>query len=230
MASSVRVPFLLSRSYSGSRPIGFVRFTAGWYIILITKRSPVALLGGHYVYHCEETEMLTIPSSHKIDKPSEEQRLMGVFKQVDMTKNFYFRCVRDFRARVSRPQRSGRPSLATLMTSRPPCKAMLPLASSPIRDLGRLPTASPGISIYLRPRSRTRNAMPPKRVGCSLSFMAMSTKPVRSLPFRIPSGSSSDLGLPHIRVDGARPGHLRNTDSASFTPLRGCEISQTRCE
>jgi hypothetical protein len=44
------------------------------------------------VYHCEETEVLTIPSSHKIEKPSEEQRLMGVFKQVDMTKNFYFRC------------------------------------------------------------------------------------------------------------------------------------------
>lgn len=62
-------------------------------MILITKRSPVALFGGHYVYHCEETEMLTIPSSHKIDKPSEEQRLMGIFKQVDMTKNFYFRCV-----------------------------------------------------------------------------------------------------------------------------------------
>jgi len=70
--------------------IGFVRFTAGWYMLLITKRSPVALLGGHYVYHCEETEMLTIPSSHKVEKPSEEQRLMGVFKQVDMTKNFYF--------------------------------------------------------------------------------------------------------------------------------------------
>jgi len=75
--------------------IGFLRFTAGWYMIIITKRSPVALLGGHYVYHCEETEMLTIPSSHKIEKPSEEQRLMGVFKQVDMTKNFYFRCVLD---------------------------------------------------------------------------------------------------------------------------------------
>jgi hypothetical protein len=93
----------------GSRSIGFVRFTAGWYMILITKRSPVALLGGHYVYHCEETDMLTVPSSHKIDKPSEEQRLMGVFKQVDMTKNFYFRCVRDFRARVPLPQIGLRP-------------------------------------------------------------------------------------------------------------------------
>jgi hypothetical protein len=106
-----RPPITISRpgSYNCSLSIGFVRFTAGWYMILITKRSPVALLGGHYVYHCEETETFTIPSSHKIDKPSEEQRLMGVFKQVDMTKNFYFRCVRDPRARVSPPKRSDRP-------------------------------------------------------------------------------------------------------------------------
>ena len=86
-----------------------MRFTAGWYMILITKRSPVALLGGHYVYHCEDTEMLTVPSSHKIDKPSEEQRLMGVFKQVDMTKNFYFRCVRDFCARPAASEIGSRP-------------------------------------------------------------------------------------------------------------------------
>jgi SacI homology domain len=37
--------------------------------------------------------------------------------------------------------------------------------------------------------------MPPKRVGCSLSFMAMLTKLVRNLSFRIPYGSSSDLVL-----------------------------------
>ncbi|TFY79848.1 hypothetical protein EWM64_g4164 [Hericium alpestre] len=48
---------------------GFIKFTAGWYMILITKRSVVALLGGHYVYHCEDTEIIP---------------------QVDMTKNFYF--------------------------------------------------------------------------------------------------------------------------------------------
>ncbi|KAI0283105.1 SacI homology domain-containing protein [Russula aff. rugulosa BPL654] len=46
--------------------IGFLRFTAGWYMIIITKRSPVALFGGHYVYHCEETEMLTIPYTYDI--------------------------------------------------------------------------------------------------------------------------------------------------------------------
>ncbi|THG95141.1 hypothetical protein EW026_g6457 [Hermanssonia centrifuga] len=69
---------------------GFIRFTAGWYMIVITKRSIVALLGGHYIYHCEETEILPVSSTHRIEKPTDEQRLMNIFKQVDLSKNFYF--------------------------------------------------------------------------------------------------------------------------------------------
>ncbi|KAJ2920989.1 hypothetical protein H1R20_g16104, partial [Candolleomyces eurysporus] len=69
---------------------GFIRFTAGWYMILITKRSVVALLGGHYLYHCENAEVVPISFNHKIEKAAEEQRLMNIFKQVDMSKNFYF--------------------------------------------------------------------------------------------------------------------------------------------
>ncbi len=60
-------------------------------MILISKRSVVALLGGHYVYHCENTDILPVAFSHKVDKPTEEARLMNIFKQVDMSKNFYFR-------------------------------------------------------------------------------------------------------------------------------------------
>lgn len=78
------------------------------------------------------------------------------------------------------------------MTSRPRYKAMLHLATNPIWDLGRSPTASLGTSIYLRPRSRPQNAMLPKRVGSSLSFMAMLTKLVRNLSYRISYGCSSD--------------------------------------
>jgi hypothetical protein len=70
---------------------GFIRFTAGWYIILISKRSVVALLGGHYLYHCENTDIIPVCFNHKLDKPAEEHRLMNIFKQVDMSKNFYFR-------------------------------------------------------------------------------------------------------------------------------------------
>lgn len=60
-------------------------------MIIISKRSVVALLGGHYLYHVESTETIPITFNHKIEKPAEEQRLMNIFKQVDMTKNFYFR-------------------------------------------------------------------------------------------------------------------------------------------
>ncbi|KAG6879535.1 hypothetical protein C0992_001683 [Termitomyces sp. T32_za158] len=69
---------------------GFIRFTAGWYMIVISKRSVVALLGGHYLYHCENTDIIPVCFNHKVDKPAEEQRLMNIFKQVDMSKNFYF--------------------------------------------------------------------------------------------------------------------------------------------
>lgn len=60
-------------------------------MVLITKRSFVGLLGGHYLYHCESTEIVPVSFNHKIEKPADEQRLMHIFKQVDMSKNFYFR-------------------------------------------------------------------------------------------------------------------------------------------
>ncbi|KAL4063987.1 SacI homology domain-containing protein [Scleroderma yunnanense] len=69
---------------------GFVRFTAGWYMVIISKRSCVALLGGHYLYHCESTEIIPVSVNQKVDKQAEEQRLLNIFKQVDMSKNFYF--------------------------------------------------------------------------------------------------------------------------------------------
>jgi hypothetical protein len=117
------------------------------------------------------------------------------------------------------------PFSVTLMTSRPRYKAMLRLATNPIWDLGRSPTASLGTSIYLQPRSRTQNAMLPKRVGSFLSFMAMSTKLVRNLSARISYGCSSDHDHLIIRVDGAWSSYLCDADSASFAPLRGCKIS-----
>ncbi|QRW17392.1 polyphosphoinositide phosphatase [Rhizoctonia solani] len=54
--------------------VGFVRFTAGWYIVLITKRSVRALMGGHYIYHCEDTSIYKICPTMKVENPSEEAR------------------------------------------------------------------------------------------------------------------------------------------------------------
>ncbi|KAL7424872.1 phosphatidylinositol-3,5-bisphosphate 5-phosphatase [Cryptotrichosporon argae] len=68
--------------------VGFVKFTSVWYIILITKRSVVGLLGGHYIYHCDETSLLTI--GNRAERSSAETKQMAIFNSVDMTKNFYF--------------------------------------------------------------------------------------------------------------------------------------------
>ncbi len=69
---------------------GFVKSTAGWYVVLITKSSVVALIGGHYLYHLEGTDILPIALNHKVDNLVEEQRLLTTFRQVDMTKNLLF--------------------------------------------------------------------------------------------------------------------------------------------
>ncbi|KAG1844370.1 hypothetical protein F4604DRAFT_1689126 [Suillus subluteus] len=64
------------------------QFTTGWYEIII---SVVELLGGHRLHCCEYPEATLVPYNHKIERPAEEQRLVNMFKQVDMSKDFYFR-------------------------------------------------------------------------------------------------------------------------------------------
>ncbi|KAF9965930.1 phosphatidylinositol-3,5-bisphosphate 5-phosphatase [Mortierella alpina] len=74
--------------------VGFVRFTEGYYMTLITKRSPVALIGGHYIFHIDATTTISIHTSttptSKLDKNSDEARYLQMFQMVDLTKNFYF--------------------------------------------------------------------------------------------------------------------------------------------
>ncbi|KAG0179412.1 phosphatidylinositol-3,5-bisphosphate 5-phosphatase [Apophysomyces sp. BC1021] len=70
--------------------VGFIRFTQGWYMIFITKRKQVALLGGHYVYHIDKTRLVPIGLQVKIDKNSDEARYIATFQNIDLTKNFYF--------------------------------------------------------------------------------------------------------------------------------------------
>jgi phosphatidylinositol 3,5-bisphosphate 5-phosphatase len=85
------VPTLALHSISGLT-IGFIRFTAGYYMSVITKRSPVALLGGHYVYHIDETRLISIASDEvrKLDKKPEEARYLSTLDHLDISKTFYF--------------------------------------------------------------------------------------------------------------------------------------------
>ncbi|KAI8815982.1 Sac phosphatase domain-containing protein [Fimicolochytrium jonesii] len=71
--------------------VGFIRFLEGYYIILIVKRSPVALIGGHYIYHIDDTMAVSVPGpGAKLDKKADEARYVQVFGHVDLSKNFYF--------------------------------------------------------------------------------------------------------------------------------------------
>lgn len=73
--------------------MGFIRFTECYYILLITKRSCVALLGGHYVYHIDATQLIPLAYSgtyRKPDRRSEESRYLTTFQNLDLSKTFYF--------------------------------------------------------------------------------------------------------------------------------------------
>ncbi|KAK0554069.1 phosphatidylinositol-3,5-bisphosphate 5-phosphatase [Tilletia horrida] len=78
--------------------VGFIRFTSTYYMVLISRRSVVALLGGHYIYHCDETRIIPVSHPSVISSlpgrtkalDAEEARLLATFRQVDLSKNFYF--------------------------------------------------------------------------------------------------------------------------------------------
>lgn len=73
--------------------MGFIRFTEGYYMLMITKRSCVAMIGGHYVYHIDDTKLIPLAYSgtyRKPDRRSEETRYLTTFQNLDLSKTFYF--------------------------------------------------------------------------------------------------------------------------------------------
>lgn len=92
----------LNKVLSAYGIVGFIRFTAGYYISLITKRSVVALIGGHYIYHIDETLLLSIAQASKVDRNSDEARYINTFQNVDLTKNFYFSYTYDITSTLQR--------------------------------------------------------------------------------------------------------------------------------
>ena len=74
--------------------LGFIRFTGEYYMLLITKRSQVAMLGGHYVYKVDATELISLASTSlprpRPDRFSEETRFVNILKNLDLTRSFYF--------------------------------------------------------------------------------------------------------------------------------------------
>ena len=73
--------------------LGFIRFTGVYYMLLITKRSQVAMIGGHYIYQVDGTELvpLTVSSSRfRLDRDAEEARFVGILSNLDLSRSFYF--------------------------------------------------------------------------------------------------------------------------------------------
>lgn len=74
--------------------LGFIRFTSHYYMVYVTKRSQVAMLGGHYIYQIDKTETMPLlpanSSRTKSDKNQEETRFLSIFTNLDLTRSFYF--------------------------------------------------------------------------------------------------------------------------------------------
>ncbi|KAJ5140077.1 Polyphosphoinositide phosphatase [Penicillium atrosanguineum] len=74
--------------------LGFIRFTGAYYMLLVTKRSQVAVLGGHNVYQIDGTELIPLTTAEstrlKSEKQSEEERYKTILNNLDLTRSFYF--------------------------------------------------------------------------------------------------------------------------------------------
>ena len=73
--------------------LGFVRFTGAYYMLIVTKKSPAAVIGGHYIYQIDGTELLSLTvfsSRSKLDKDPEEARFISTLNNLDLTRSFYF--------------------------------------------------------------------------------------------------------------------------------------------
>lgn len=74
--------------------LGFIRFTEAYYMLLISKRAQVAVLGGHYIYQVDGTEMvpLTTGSTSRFqkDRSPEEARFLAILNSMDLRRSFYF--------------------------------------------------------------------------------------------------------------------------------------------
>lgn len=71
--------------------LGFIKFTKGNYLSVITKCSQVAVIGGHFVYHVDETKLIPLNFQYRRpEKYSDEEKLLSIFKYLDLGKTFYF--------------------------------------------------------------------------------------------------------------------------------------------
>lgn len=75
--------------------LGFIRFTGAYYMLIITKRSQVALIGGHYIYQVDGTDLVSLTTTGsssrlRVERDPEEARHIGILNNLDLSRSFYF--------------------------------------------------------------------------------------------------------------------------------------------
>lgn len=72
--------------------LGFIKFTGPYYMLLITKKSTVAMIGGHYIYQIDGTELIPLtPRNFRADqRNTEESRFLAILNNLDLTRSFYY--------------------------------------------------------------------------------------------------------------------------------------------
>ena len=55
---------------------GFIRFQSVHYMLLITKKSEVAMIGGHKIFHIEDTAMIPVQSKGELPSHPDEAKLI----------------------------------------------------------------------------------------------------------------------------------------------------------
>ncbi|PSN62040.1 hypothetical protein BS50DRAFT_613134 [Corynespora cassiicola Philippines] len=88
---------LLNAIDDGNKGTGGMKLkcsTWAYYMLLITKRLQVAMVGGHYIYQVDGTELIPLttgPTSRfQKDRNPEEARFLGILNNLDFTRYFYF--------------------------------------------------------------------------------------------------------------------------------------------
>ncbi|CAG8235409.1 unnamed protein product [Penicillium salamii] len=84
----------LNQKCSAWALLGFIRLTGAYYMLLVTKRSQVAMVGGHNIYQIDETELIPLTtaesSQFKAESHPEEARYIAILNNLDLSRSFYF--------------------------------------------------------------------------------------------------------------------------------------------
>lgn len=67
---------------------GFIKLLESYYMILVTKKTKVASLHGHYIYAIAETQ--TVQVTFKPRQNADENKYRSLLQVTDLTKEFYF--------------------------------------------------------------------------------------------------------------------------------------------